>query len=179
MSTDTGPLPMPSAIGWVSGYVKECDNETRRGIFLMADGQELPCQVMYTKPDELMKEEPVQCTVYPNTVSSGQLVLKICGPVKTRRDEEQFRIVGQIKRVKDGVIAVNVWSERKRKNFQLSVNGFIQAEKGEYWRLFAVIDEGKMILLDGEKLADSYTPIDLRQPPVTVFESRTNAVAIR
>ncbi len=178
MSTYMGPLPMPSAIGWVSGYVKECDNEKRRGIFVMANGQELPCQVMCRKLDELMKAEPVQCTVYPNTGNSGQLVLKICGPVKTRREEGQFRIIGQVKRVKDGTIAVNVWSERRRKNFQLSVNGFIQAEKGEYWRLFAVIDEGKLILLDGEKLADSYTPIDLREPLVTVFESGPTAVAI-
>ena len=177
--TDIPGLPFPQAIGWITGYVKGCDNDTRQGTFVLPDGQELPCTVNYKFPDELKKPEPRQCTIYPTALADGTLVLKICGPTKTKHDEEQFRITGQISRIRGDLISINVWSERKRRNFRVAVRGYLQAKQGEYWRLFAVIEDGKLILIDGEKLADNFNPNQLFPPTsVTLFAHYPASVSV-
>jgi hypothetical protein len=181
MTVETGiPLPPPGAIGWVSGFLKEYDPESRRGTFVLADAQELPCRVMYVKPEELLGPELQQCAIYPETKKKRGLSLKVCGPTKTRR-EEQCRIVGEIWQIKGDEILVGLWSDRLQKNFIVSLTGFLAAEKGEYWRLFAVIEEGQLMLLDGEKLADTFdrSRFESAKPQaVTLIEATQNLTLV-
>lgn len=162
-------LPFPRAIGSVTGSIKDFNPETRLGTFALSDGQEIPCSLRYKgNIDELFQQQPLQYTGYPTTLKDGRLALKICGPAKQKREAEEFSIIGQIKHIGEDVVTVDVWSNQIQKNFRVILHGFLQANKGEYWKLTAVLENNRLELLDGEKIADSFNPNQLESKPIAV-----------
>jgi hypothetical protein len=151
--TDT-ELPAPQAIGWVKGQVIDYDGN-RQCKLILGDGSKIPCLLTghpkFVK--ELVNGAPRVVTVYPGA-SQNKLFFKIVRPAISKKIG-CFYITGTVKTISGGHILMLVWSERMKKGFPVIVHGFLKADRNEYWRIEAAVEDGELVLVDGVKLADA------------------------
>lgn len=162
-------IPPPQAIGWIEAQIVDLDGQHAQVLF--EDGSKIPC-LLPGNPDKLRQLcEPGTkvLTVYPGA-SKNKLYFKVVRLSDERRKNVgRFFVRGIIKQNRDGLIIILVWSERFRKHYPIALNGFAQAKLNEYWNFEAAVEDGQLVLVDGEKIADVYD-LSAVTPAVTVFE---------
>jgi hypothetical protein len=155
-------LPNPAAFGYIKGRIVGYD-EGFRGFLKVDSGVNIPCALFggNAKASKKVSLGTQIWSVFP-VAERGSLALKVKWVASdcNKEKEGQFFVRGRIRELSESQIFVDVWSVERQRDYLVILDGYLKAEVGQYWSFEAAIEGNKLVLVDGEMLAQVFNKDD-------------------